>query len=684
MVSIRSILQLLCLSCVILLSQQKEASAQTPENTTYIGFGAGSLSFLGDVGDQNRYFSPFLGRVGYQLSLSNELTPYLHGGLEAMFGTVGASERQVSRNLNFFSEIRSGGLFAAYNFDHFLKEDRVVSPIFSLGISGFEFLSKTDLKDAEGREYFYWDDGTIRDIDQNASNANESVLLTRDYTYESDLRALDLDGLGDYSEKGLAFPIGIGAEIKMGDYLHLNIHTRYYLTTSDLIDNVTEQSVASRKGDSRNDAFLYTGFVLRYGLHKKEEQPEGPGADLLATLNDQSDEDDDKVFDIIDQCPHTPIGVIVDVNGCPIDTDGDGVADYLDLEMNSAENAYVDSDGVTITDEEFERKFKRFIGDQEVTIIEGTIESADIPDFVFTPRPEANKYMIKVDESESGISADLAFLLLSIPDVQTINNGDTTLYMVGDYDNIADAVRRKLSLAEYGIDGEIFRSENGELISESKEAKKIQKDVKKEMDNSDYTPEGSTDLFWRVQVGAFKFKLSYNVFASLSDVVVVYGDDGLTRYFSGVYTNRSDAETYRQILQNSGFNDAFISAFQDGERMNVSNAKSAESTESSDDLWNRASPNAFNESLIEYKIMLIESDGTIPTEKLEQLREIGSVEQMTTPERTVYLTGDFEDAASAQIMVDQLTTSGLNDAEVVGVFNGEVVTLEEVEMMKNN
>jgi hypothetical protein len=684
MVSIKHILQLLYISCIILVSQQNEAFAQTPENTTYIGFGAGSLSFIGDVGDQNRYFSPFLGRVGYQLSLSNELTPYLHGGLEAMFGTVGASERLSSRNLNFFSEIRSGGLFAAYNFNHFLKDDRVVSPILSFGISGFEFLSKSDLKDAEGRTYHYWDDGTIRDIDQNASNASQSVLLTRDYSYESDLRALDLDGLGDYSEKGLAFPIGIGAEFKMGDYLNLNIHTRYYLTSTDLIDNVTEQSVESRKGDARNDAFLYTGFVLRYGLHKKEEKPEGPGADLLATLNDQSDEDRDDVFDIVDQCPHTPTGVQVDVNGCPIDSDKDGVGDYADLEMDSAEDAYVDSDGVTITDEEFERKYKRFVGNQEVTFVKGTVESADIPDFVFTPRPEANKYMIKIDESERGISADLAFLLLSIPDVQTINNGDTTLYMVGDYDNLADAVRRKLSLEEYGIDGEVFRSDNGQLISESREAKKIRKDVKKGMNESDYNGEGADDLFWRVQVGAFKYKLSYNVFASISDVVVVYGDDGLTRYFSGVYNNRSDAEIYRQILQNSGFNDAFISAFQDGERMNVRNAKSQESNESSDDLWNRASPNAFNESLIEYKIMLIESDGTIPTEKLEQLREIGSVEQMTTPERTVYLTGDFDDAISAQIMVDQLTASGLNDAQVVGVFNGEVVTLEEVEMMKKN
>ena len=30
------------------------------------------------------------------------------------------------------------------------------------------------------------------------------------------------------------------------------------------------------------------------------------------------------------KCPNTPAGVAVDANGCPIDTDGDGVADYMD------------------------------------------------------------------------------------------------------------------------------------------------------------------------------------------------------------------------------------------------------------------------------------------------------------------------------------------------------------------
>jgi len=42
------------------------------------------------------------------------------------------------------------------------------------------------------------------------------------------------------------------------------------------------------------------------------------------------DSDMDGVPDKKDKCLNTPAGVAVDANGCPVDTDGDGVADYMD------------------------------------------------------------------------------------------------------------------------------------------------------------------------------------------------------------------------------------------------------------------------------------------------------------------------------------------------------------------
>ena len=45
-----------------------------------------------------------------------------------------------------------------------------------------------------------------------------------------------------------------------------------------------------------------------------------------------SDQDGDLVLDINDLCPETPTGVKVDESGCPLDSDNDGIADYLDKE----------------------------------------------------------------------------------------------------------------------------------------------------------------------------------------------------------------------------------------------------------------------------------------------------------------------------------------------------------------
>jgi OOP family OmpA-OmpF porin len=57
------------------------------------------------------------------------------------------------------------------------------------------------------------------------------------------------------------------------------------------------------------------------------------------------DSDGDGVPDYMDRCPDTPKGVTVDAKGCPLDTDGDGVADYLDKCPNTPKGATVDARG---------------------------------------------------------------------------------------------------------------------------------------------------------------------------------------------------------------------------------------------------------------------------------------------------------------------------------------------------
>jgi len=64
-------------------------------------------------------------------------------------------------------------------------------------------------------------------------------------------------------------------------------------------------------------------------------------------FGNKQDDDKDGVSNRKDECPDTPLGVIVQKNGCPLDTDGDGVDDYLDKCPDTPKEAHgtVDADG---------------------------------------------------------------------------------------------------------------------------------------------------------------------------------------------------------------------------------------------------------------------------------------------------------------------------------------------------
>jgi OOP family OmpA-OmpF porin len=60
------------------------------------------------------------------------------------------------------------------------------------------------------------------------------------------------------------------------------------------------------------------------------------------------DTDHDGVADAADRCPNSPAGQAVDATGCPRDADGDGVADAADRCPNTAAGTRVDATGCAL------------------------------------------------------------------------------------------------------------------------------------------------------------------------------------------------------------------------------------------------------------------------------------------------------------------------------------------------
>jgi hypothetical protein len=333
----------------------------TVENPVYkpvVSFSYGVLNFHGDV--KNSYTSPVIGNNAFSVSLST-FVDKKHNFNANFFYLVGNmsgnsySYSDMSRNLNFRSSVSSIGANVEYRFGHIITSDALIRPYLSVGAGILNFSAKGDLLDATGQPYYYWSDGTIRELPEPAPI--ETPLLHRDFEYETDLRKREQEefGLGDYSQNALVFPVGIGAHFRVNSRAFLSLGISYYYAITDMLDNVAYNGT-SIQGSKGNDSFIYSHLSLHFDLFS---DPTTRKVNLLYAdvefdplLFD--DEDGDFVLDITDRCPGTPYGVEVDSLGCPLDGDMDGVPDYLDQELDTRRDAWVDAEGVTVSEEEFQ------------------------------------------------------------------------------------------------------------------------------------------------------------------------------------------------------------------------------------------------------------------------------------------------------------------------------------------
>jgi hypothetical protein len=358
---------LLILPLSIVLSQEeeeydsllrKEIIVENPVYKPVIGFGAGIMNFYGDV--RNAFINPMVGNYAFKLNVSTFIDKKNNflGNFFLYTGALTGNEQSFEnpeRNLNFRSEIISFGINGEYNFGHlFKKETSIIKPFISAGVEVISFNSKGDLMDSEGRPYYYWSDGTIRDIDEINKDNTANTILYRDWDFETDLREQNLYNLGNYNRTTLAFPVDIGLDFQVNPRVKMRLATSVHFTLTDLIDNVSWQGEGI-VGNERNDHFTFTYLTMHLDLFS---EPKVKVEELMfAELNDYDytmfeDEDADGIIDATDDCPGTPNGVDVDTLGCPYDDDGDGVPNYIDKESGSAPGSFVDDRGVTMTEDE--------------------------------------------------------------------------------------------------------------------------------------------------------------------------------------------------------------------------------------------------------------------------------------------------------------------------------------------
>ena len=337
--------------------REKEAKpprVKTPPDTLArptVGIGIGLVAFDGDVKSNENKNLPLSGGLGTQLTVSQILTPSFNMNLSLMFSRLSANERSLQRNVNFQTQLFTAGMNLQYNFKNFFPGHRTIVPYISVGLEVVEFSTKTDLIDAYGNTYNYWSDGTIRNVDENSPNAEESILLSRDYVYETDIRDKRYSGGQDFDERAIGLPVGVGANISLTSKIDFGFSWMYHFTNTDDIDGINANSppsVTGTRGDNgRNDNFWYLSANLSYNFTrsatgKMEIRDQWSVDDLMAFGED--DYDGDGIMDFMDECPQTPFGVEVDERGCPLNPDRPAM--LTDSQIYERYLTYMDSTGL--------------------------------------------------------------------------------------------------------------------------------------------------------------------------------------------------------------------------------------------------------------------------------------------------------------------------------------------------
>ena len=650
------------------IPKEKEPAPKEMFYGPTVGLGVGMFKFYGDILDA-KYGNPLVSNIGYDLHVKQQLNPFLTAKFYVLFGTVSANERSIDRNLNFRSALRVGGFSLMYNFDHILPKERIISPFISLGIESVEFHSKTDLYDQYGNEYNYWSDGSIRNIAENDPNAANAIIIQRDYEFETDLREMNVDGFGKYAERTFAIPLGIGFKMHMTKNIDFTANTTYHITFSDYIDNITDESsgdrIGNQSGNGGNDKFLMTSFSVSYNFlkHKKDKKVKDVlGEDIDYLAYDMEDEDGDGVIDFIDECPWTPAGVEVDDKGCPLDKDGDFVPNYKDDELESREGAVVNRTGVEMTDDMIYEMYQRYIDST------GMFAETETRIIAAEKKQVKKKYRVQVGNFTGAVEAELVDKFLSIPDVEFKNDGDVTVIAVGDYDNLPEAVKRKMELTEQGFDAAIVVEEekDGSFKSVGDAANNMA------VDNEVGSVPVSDEVVFRVQLGAFSKKLTDKELKGLQNVMVIKGTDGLYKYLysKSFKTVEEAANTKIGLALDYGVKDAFVVAYKGGKRIKLKDA-GVQTTQKEN--IKPTTEKTYDKEKIRFKVQIGSYKNQLPTEVLSKFMELDGVDQTTKDGLTRYTAGEFKTYEEAEAYKAKVMEAGIGGAFVIATHEEELI-----------
>lgn len=259
-------------------------------------------------------------------------------------------------------------------------------------------------------------------------------------------------GLGDEKKILPHFNVGFGISRKLSQRINLGLEYQVVIADTDLHDGFEYRS----QFDQSNSLDFPHYFSLRLGVNlgdfNKRTEPLYWLNPLSGALNDLAevkarpildltDTDGDGVIDMLDQEINSPEGAPVDTRGVVLDSDGDGVPNYLDAEPYSLPGYDVDERGVAQVPD------PGYLKEDEVNqIINQKISNIRTNWFLPMIHFDLDKYYVKPDYY--GQLHHVATVLQQHPNINLVVKGFADNRNPADYNNVL-SYRRANAAIEY-------------------------------------------------------------------------------------------------------------------------------------------------------------------------------------------------------------------------------------------
>lgn len=199
-------------------------------------------------------------------------------------------------------------------------------------------------------------------------------------------------------------------------------------------------------------------------------------------------------------------------------------------------------------------------------------------------------------------------------------------------------------------------------------------------------------LVYKIQLGAFTKEVEPEKFVGFSPIYAEITPDSVFRYTAGMFVNYETAQSVRAKIAEMGFNQAFITAYKNGERISLRQARELENSDTT-----------VKANIVETIEKTEELEGQYNAKKVEGLFftvQVGVysnlvkkgvlmnlkplVYHQTETGKFRYSSGIFKTLGNAEVALTRVKEFGIADAFVSAYYNGQRVSIEKANFLLLN